>query len=197
MSRRRPRHRPTRPGTAPPEPSSGARDPPGGDLGEHPVCGSGRAAYPSPPSVADRRGRRRWKFCCRKWLREVVPGAPAGAAVTVRAHRGRVGSIHRCVANTLLRLLPGILGCTRLWNPQVIHQSIHSFGTLGRAGCPQPVYPQFPQAISSTPTELRTSGQRPGDSLWIPRGFLEESTGYPPIRTQCAQLPGFWGPTWG
>lgn len=65
------------------------------------------------------------------------------------------------------------------------------------ATCPHAVYPQFPQAISSTATEQRRSGQRAGDNLWIPRGFLEESTGCPRIHAQCAQLAGIWGPSWG
>lgn len=66
-----------------------------------------------------------------------------------------------------------------------------------RATCPQAVYPQFPQAISSTATEQRRSGQRAGDNLWIPRGILEESTGCPRIHAQCAQLAEIWGPSWG
>lgn len=65
------------------------------------------------------------------------------------------------------------------------------------ATCPHAVYPQFPQAISSTATEQRCFGQRAGDNLWIPRGFLEESTGCPRIHAQCAQLAGIWGPSWG
>lgn len=65
------------------------------------------------------------------------------------------------------------------------------------ATCPHAVYPQFPQAISSTATEQRCFGQRAGDNLWIPRGFLEESTGFPRIHAQCAQLAGIWGPSWG
>lgn len=65
------------------------------------------------------------------------------------------------------------------------------------ASCPHAVYPQFPQAISSTATEQRCSGQRVGDNLWIPRGILEESTGCPRIHAQCAQLAGIWGPNWG
>lgn len=65
------------------------------------------------------------------------------------------------------------------------------------ASCPHAVYPQFPQAISSTATEQRCSGQRVGDNLWIPRGFLEESTGCPRIHAQCAQLARIWGPSWG
>ncbi len=65
------------------------------------------------------------------------------------------------------------------------------------ASCPHAVYPQFPQAISSTATEQRCSGQRVGDNLWIPRGILEESTGCPRIHAQCAQLARIWGPSWG
>lgn len=65
------------------------------------------------------------------------------------------------------------------------------------ATCPHAVYPQFPQAISSTATEQPCFGQRAGDNLWIPRGFLEESTGCPRIHAQCAQLAGIWGPSWG
>ncbi len=84
-----------------------------------------------------------------------------------------------------------------LWIPQVVHRLVHRIRRVLGATCPQAVYPQFPQAIWSTATEQRRSGQRAGDNLWIPRGFLEESTGCPRIHAQCAQLARIWGPSWG